>query len=366
MLRRGRMPHDGLMTNNSRADTKLNAVAERYAAKPTSSHVNIAMAIPRTGWEWQWREPSAPTPYFIASTTKLFTVAMVLQLRAEGKLALSDPVVKHLGDETMAGLHSLGGYDHSREVTIEQLLSQTSGIPDYFEGKRADGTTLFGDILKADRAWDTEYALASARDMTPRFAPGTPGKAAYSDTNYQLLGALIEVVGEQSYRDALHTRIFAPLGLTETYLYDHSAHHRLGEIAAMKYGKEPLSIPQAMASFGADGSIVSTATEQVAFLQAFMNGRLFPAADLAELTATWRKIFYPLEYGTGIMRFALPRYMSPFQAAPEFIGHSGASGAVLFHVPAQDLYIAAYVGQVKQRSLVYQLMSHLANKAPRA
>ncbi|PKQ26302.1 MAG: serine hydrolase [Actinobacteria bacterium HGW-Actinobacteria-4] len=361
-----RVHHDGFMTDTSKAEAKLAAIAERYAAKPTSSHVNVAMSIPCVGWEWSWREPSAPAPYFIASTTKLFTVAIVLQLRAEGKLALTDPVVKHLGDDTMTGLHSFGGRDYSREITIEQLLAHTSGLPDYFEGKRADGSTLFADIVKADRTWDPEFALASAKDMTPHFAPGTPGKALYSDTNYQLLGTLIEVVGEQAYRDALQARIFEPLGLSETYLYDHSTHDRFGEIASMKYGKEPFPIPQAMASFGADGSIVSTAPEQVAFLEAFMNGRLFPAADLHELTAQWRRIFYPLQYGTGIMRFALPRFMSPFQAAPEFIGHSGASGAVLFHVPAQDLYVAAYVGQVKQRSMVYQLMSYLANKAPRA
>jgi hypothetical protein len=60
------------------------------------------------------------------------------------------------------------------------------------------------------------------------------------------------------------------------------------------------------------------------------------------------------------------RAMSPFQSPREFIGHSGASGAVAFHVPVQGLYVAAYVGQVKQRSLVYQLMAHLANRAPQA
>lgn len=354
------------MTLTSGAERRLTAIAERYAAKPTSSHVNIALAIPHIGWEWHWRETSAPAPYFIASTTKLFTVAMVLQLRAEGRLSLEDPAVKHLGEETMAGLHTLGGRDYSREITVEQLVAHTSGLPDYFEGKRPDGTTLFGDIITADRKWDLEYALACAREMTPHFAPGTPGKAVYADTNYQLLGTLIEVVGEQSYRDALQTRIFEPLGLTETYLYDHSTHDLFESIAGMKYGKKPFAVPQAMASFGADGSIVSTAPEQLVFLQGFMTGRLFPEADVAELTAQWRKIFYPLQYGTGIMKFALPRFMSPFQAAPEFIGHSGASGAVLFHVAAQDLYVAAYVGQVKQRSMVYQLVSHLANRAPRA
>ncbi len=109
--------------------------------------------------------------------------------------------------------------------------------------------------------------------MKPHFAPGAPGKAHYSDTNYQLLGALMEVIDERPYRD--------------------------DGIAGMLHGRRPFARPQAMASFGADGSMVSTATEQAAFLQAFMGGQLFPAEYVAELTAEWRRIFFPLQYGVG-------------------------------------------------------------------
>ena len=127
----------------------------------------------------------------------------------------------------------------------------------------------------------------------------------------------------------------------------------------MLYGKEPVAIPKAMASVRADGGMVSTAREGLIFLQALMTGELFPRSYLDQMQREWRRIFTPLEYGTGIMRFALPRYFSPLRPAPPMIGHSGASGAVLFTVPDLDLYISGTVNQIRKRSLSYNLMVRL-------
>jgi D-alanyl-D-alanine carboxypeptidase len=79
--------------------------------------------------------------------------------------------------------------------------------------------------------------------------------------------------------------------------------------------------------------------ELMRFLRAFFGAELFSASALADMQAKWRKIFRPLQYGTGIMRFALPRYYSPLQPIPQMVGHSGASGAVAFDVPDLDLFV---------------------------
>ena len=65
--------------------------------------------------------------YFIASITKLYTTALVMQLRAEGKLQLNDKISKYLPEEIMRGLHVYKGIDYSDSITIRHLLSQTSG-----------------------------------------------------------------------------------------------------------------------------------------------------------------------------------------------------------------------------------------------
>lgn len=338
-------------------DARLDGFMERVAGRPDTCDVSAAMLQPSTGWSWNWTEPGAPQQYFIASITKLYTTTVILQLVDQGALELSAPVHQLLSEDVLGGLHHQGGEDHSRDITVEHLVRHTSGLPDYFEGKRADGSTLFRDIIDSDRAWTPADVLDWTRGMPAQFTPGAPGKAHYSDSNYQLLGMVVEAVDGRSFSDALHARIIEPLGLTRTFLYSADTHGAFPDIAEMNWGKRPLALRQAMGSFWADGSIVSTAPESVAFLKAMLDGTLFGPELAAQLTAQWNKIFFPLEYGLGLMRFKLSRWISPFPPPVEFVGHSGASGVVCFYAPAHDLYISMAVNQVKSRSLVYRLMS---------
>jgi CubicO group peptidase (beta-lactamase class C family) len=196
--------------------------------------------------------------------------------------------------------------------------------------------------------------------MKPHFPPGAPGKAFYSDTNYQLLGAIIEAMTGDTYAAALDGGIVTPLGLTRTYLFSQATVDRYDTVSPLLMDTTPIRIPQVMASVGADGGIVSTAAESLRFLRAFMAGELFPDEYLADMQRPWRRIFFPLQYGLGLMRFSLPRVMSGFRSVPALIGHSGASGAVAFYAPKTDLYVAGTVNQVKKRSLSFQLLTRIA------
>ena len=60
----------------------------------------------------------------------------------------------------------------------------------------------------------------------------------------------------------------------------------------------------------------------------------------------WNRIFFPLQYGCGLMRFKLPRLLSPFGFSPELVGHSGSSGSFLFYCAEIDLYIAGTLNQM--------------------
>lgn len=140
--------------------------------------------------------------------------------------------------------------------------------------------------------------------MRAHFDPGQPGKGHYSDTNYQVLGMVIEACDGRSYEGSLQARILDPLGLSKTFLYTHATHDRFGNLAGMVFGKEPIALPKALASFGPDGAMVATAQESVEFLKAMWTGELVPA----------------------------------------------------------DVALAA--NQVKSRSLVYRLMAHLVQQVP--
>jgi CubicO group peptidase (beta-lactamase class C family) len=349
----------------AQTEAKLQQLLDRYDRRTDTANVAFVLNQPSTAWTWSYGDSGAA--YFIASITKLYTVALILQLRQRRLVELDARVTRYLPPDTMRGLNEIEGVDRGPEVTVRQLLAHTSGIGDYFEGRRADGGTTFERALAGAPGWSRAEAIEIARDQVPAaFAPGTPGRASYSDTNYQLLGAIIEAVTGDTYDAALTTGITAPLGLERTWLFTPATLDRYDTVSPLLMDTHPIRIPQVMASVGADGGIVSTAAESMRFLRAFFAGELFPAADLAEMQATWRRIFFPLQYGMGVMRFALPRLMTGLRASPAMVGHSGASGAVAFYAPKIDLYVTGTVNQVRKRSLVYQLLTRVVMVVERA
>jgi len=306
-------------------------------------------------WESAAGDLAVGDRYFIASTTKLYVTAVLLALRSQGRLGLDDLLIDHLPLGLVVGIHNFPT-DATAALTIRHLMSHTSGLPDYFQQKRPEGSSLEKDITSGrDQAWTFDDVLAASRRMKPPFAPGTAGKAFYSDTNYQLLGKVIETITAEPLDRVLREMIFDPLSLTDTYLYTDPTDERPRHLY---YKDRALRIPKAMVSFGPDGGIVSTAAESMVFLKAFFAGAFFPGDYLPELYH-WNKIFFPLQYGVGIMRFQLPRYLSPFGPAPELIGHSGLSGAFAFNVPEQGVYATGTVNQVAQPGRSFRLLLRL-------
>jgi CubicO group peptidase (beta-lactamase class C family) len=302
---------------------------------------------------------TSTTPFFIASTTKLMMTAVLRQLRREGRLGFDDPIGQHLGTELLQDLLIIDGVQQAPSLTIRQLMSHTSGLPDYFQRKVA-GKSLQDELFAgSDRSWTLEDVLERSRGMRPEFRPGQAGRAEYSDTNYQLLGRIVEVMEGAPIAEVLQRRLFEPLGMTSTYMYTDPSDSRP---MTLYYKQSPLRIPKAMTSFGPDGGVVSTSSDMMIFLRAFFGDALAPSEDLDELTSHWNRIWFPFTYGTGIMRFRLPRILSPFQAQPELIGHSGLSGAFAFYAPAKRTFITGTVNQLAYPDTSFRLMLKLVNE----
>jgi CubicO group peptidase (beta-lactamase class C family) len=294
-------------------------------------------------------------PFFIASATKLYVTAILAQLRQEGRLSWDDTAARHLPPGLVDPL------PRGRDLTIRELLAHTSGLPDYFEDRRPDGPTTFARIRHLDRGW----TLADVVAWSARQAPQAPGRGHYSDTGYQVLGGVIEHVTGMTFGDAVRVRVSERIGQVATWVFGRESIVRYDDVATMRFGKDPLVIPRAMASVQADGGIVSTVTDGVRFVDAFFCGELFEAALLSEIMADWHRIFRPLEYGTGIMRFRLPAAYTGFRRVPPFYGHSGVSGTVLFRCPDLGLTVVGTVNQVRGRSRPYRLMVRSALAARR-
>jgi D-alanyl-D-alanine carboxypeptidase len=320
-----------------------------------------SFAIKKDNLFWKGASGNLPInqPYFIASTTKLFTTAIILKLRAEGKLKLDDKISNYIDKLILTGLHIYKGKEYSEELTIKHLLSHTSGLPDYFQDKGPGGKSLENEITDGiDQFWTFQQAMERTKKLTPLFAPGAKGKAKYSDANFQLLGKIIETITLKPYSENCAGLIIYPLGLTKTYLYQDYTDKTP---KTLYYKSNELNIPKAMSSFGADGGIVSTSTDMLIFIEAFFTGKLFPQSYIEELQE-WNKIFFPMQSGIGIHLFKLPWFFNPTGAVPSFIGHSGLSGALAYYCPKENIYVVGTVNQVAHPDISFKTMIKLTQQ----
>jgi CubicO group peptidase (beta-lactamase class C family) len=238
------------------------------------------------------------TRFEIGSITKQFTAAAILQLKERGKLALTDPLGKYVPQ-----------YAAARAVTIEQLLWQVSGIPNYTDVPNFDR-------IAVSRAGSLAGVLALIRNKPLEFAPGT--KWAYSNTNYYLLGRVVERASGMPWAQYVRTHIFVPAGMNEaTFMEDERSAADMATGYELKNNKLVASPP-----FGgwADsaGAIVCTAADLLKWDRALFGGKIVSAADLRLMTQAARlRNGEATEYGFGWV-------VSKHDGTPEF-SHAGGT-----------------------------------------
>ena len=143
------------------------------------------------------RDLKGDTPFYLGSLAKSFTAMAVMMLAEKEKLAFDDPVVDYFPEFP----------SHMSAITIRNLLNHTSGLPDYYAmGKYQDSMT-------------NEMVMKVILDLDDlEFTPGE--KYSYSNTGYVLLSLLIERVTKDSYRKFIKFRIFEPLGMEYSEVFD--------------------------------------------------------------------------------------------------------------------------------------------------
>jgi D-alanyl-D-alanine carboxypeptidase len=300
------------------------------------------------------------TPIYIASITKLYTAMVIMRLYEKGALALDDPMSKYLAGELIRGIHVYKGKDYSREITIKQLLSHTSGIADYYSEKPKGGKCLFELFLEEPkRSWTVDQTIERARaDLKPNFQPGTD--ASYSDTNFQLLGKIIEAITGKPLHAVYEDFIFRPLGLKHTWLIGYSETQTTPSAAPADVFYKDMNITKIRSNgaYWADGGLVSTAEEMIIFLKALNEGRII-GRDTLKLMHHWHRLQFPLQYGYGTMYFKLPWFIDMVMKVPPLWGHSGTTGSFLYYSEDLNLYMAGSIDQVDSKIKPFKLMGNV-------
>lgn len=314
------------------------------------------------------------TPFWIASVTKMYIATTILKLWEEGALSLDDPIAAHLPKSMVDGLHrTKEGVDHSHEITVRHLLSHTSGLPDYLEIKLEGGKSLFDLVLEeGDRAWSIADSIEIVQKANQPLFPPQPlearkKKARYSDTNFQLLIAIIEAISGKPVHAAFEDMIYQPLNLRKTFHPDITPAEPVPPVAVTWVKDQPLvDIPLATSSFR---DLNSTADDLLAFMRALLCGEVFARPSTVDLMkSNWNRFGFlispvapgwPMEYGLGMIRYQVPFPFSLFVKMPAVIGHTGASSAWLFYCPSLDLLTAGTVSQVTAGAVPFRFVQKL-------
>jgi D-alanyl-D-alanine carboxypeptidase len=230
--------------------------------------------------------PDINTYFRIASNTKTMTAAIIVQLVQEGKLKFSDPVSKYVT-----------GVPNGDHITIAELLEMRSGLYNYLESPKI-AATADRDMSKV---WTPAELLAIAFAHKPNFAPGADYE--YSNTNYILLGLIVEKIDGKTLAEAMRVRLFEPLGLRHTTLppsnvtalpkpYSHGYMYGSSSVAftgtppyspAVKAAARagtllPTDYTNLNTTFGwAAGGAVSNASDLATWIKALVSGRVFDA-----------------------------------------------------------------------------------------
>jgi D-alanyl-D-alanine carboxypeptidase len=291
---------------------------------------------------------SIGTHYEIGSITKQFTAAAVLQLQTAGKLNIDAKVSTYLPDEP-----------HADQITLRQLLTHTSGLPDYLGSISDEQVT---------KSVTFQQLMSLVADKPLDFQPGS--NASYSNTGYILLGRIIELTSHESYRQYVRVHLLQAAGMTQTFtVADELSLPTMAEGYRHTNGKLERG-PTIHDSYGwSAGNIVSTVGDLEKWNEALMGGKIVPIADYTlMMTPQMTTDGGNSGYGFGL-------FIDTMNSQPR-VGHTGGSfgfTAANFYFPEQKLRIIALTnnadvpepGEILANVIFNDLYPDLADAATR-
>lgn len=268
----------------------------------------------------------------VGSTVKTFTAVTILLLQEEGLLDIDDPIKNYLSEADLNGL------ENASQSSIRQLLQHSSGIYNYIQNVQFQTASL-NDLIKI---WQPEELLDYARNKDAYFSPGTD--VLYSNTNYILLGMIIDRVAGKPFYEVFEEKIFKPLGLMYTQF---AATDPVPDGIIRGYVDlySNLNLVNATYYSGwdyytADGGLISNSNDLAIFITQLFQGNLLSQESLNEMLS-WKALKdgdgegFETFYGLGIFRIETD-YGPAYLHSGDAIGYF----ASMVYFPDQDITIS--------------------------
>lgn len=321
---------------------RLQAILDRAVRAPATTFPGVALRVRLPG-HGTWagaagkanidpaRRMRAKDRFRAGSIMKPFVAAATLQLVEEGRFALDDPLPAVLPSRVIAR------FPDADRITVRMLLNHTSGLGEY-SGARHEREVLANPL----RRWRVEEFLDRAAAQPRSSAPGE--RHAYSNTNYNLLGLVLEQATGKSWRAVVRERVIERLHLAHTSL-PQPGDVPTGRGIAHGYElvngrlRDLTNVDSSMAGAAGGHALLTTTEDLSRFLRALLAGKLFQRQETLEELRTFVAAETPhgqVGYGLGLERYVLP-------GGVEIVGHMGTTAgyrAYMFHLPAQDIDLA--------------------------
>jgi D-alanyl-D-alanine carboxypeptidase len=274
----------------------------------------------------------ADSRFCIGSITKTFVAAVVLQLMEEGVIELDAAIDTTLPEDLPVAIPNAG------QITVRMLLNHTSGIPEWLT---EDANAQLVENLST--VWETEELLNLAFDQDMLFEPGEG--FAYSNTDYTLLGIIIEELTGLSWIDQVRARILEPLALLDTAIRLPGETDPLPRMASgyATIGRDVLDTTltdPSMAGAAGGNAMVSTTGDLAHFITVLLDGELFASPqtldEMLGFVDAPDENGIPYWYGLGLERYDID--------GVTFIGHAGGAvgySTVMYVAPDPGITLVA-------------------------
>lgn len=298
-------------------------------------------------------------PFYTASIGKMITAIAIAILCDEGKLSFNDKIYEYLSEEITENLHVYKNTDFSKQITIANLLQHTSGLPDYFEDATTDNSSNMMQLLfeYPNKIYQPKELIRFAKNkMKPHFAP--ENGFHYADTNYILLGLIVESASKMSFEESVRQFIFKPLSMHNSYL--HLRSEPLQETSSMSdfyVGNTKVSDFRSLTADWAGGALVSTTKDLIKFQKGFLTNVLIREKTRQKIMnfKTESAGFY---YGFGIRKVKLQELYPKFLDV-SLLGHTGSTGSFLFYCPELDTYITGTLNQTESKKEIFTIINSI-------
>jgi CubicO group peptidase (beta-lactamase class C family) len=291
--------------------------------------------------------PSPHTPFPIASLTKSFTALAVMQLVEAGKIELDAPVQRYLPWFRVADPQA------STQMTVRHLLNQTSGLP-----------TSSGAIPLADFDDSPGATERQARALSTLVLTRPVGSAfEYSNSNYNLLGLIIEVASGESYADYVQNHIFTPLDMSHSYTSPVTAKQNGLAAANLAVGHQywfgiPFAAPDMPLPHGslAGGGLISSAEDLARYMIALLNGGRYGDVQIlsgAGIDELHRGVADIKAFGFSLGQYGMGWYVDEI-GGTKLVWHSGT-------LPDFGSHMALLPEQKKGVVLLFNACHHWMN-----